>query len=153
MIESAPSQIPPGRRHFWGFFAGMFACLAILAVQVHRYWFTCDDAFIAFRYARNLAMGHGLVFNPGFERVEGYTNFLWVLLLAAGRFCGLAPESACHVLSIAAGIGIILLITWHCLKALPAGASAFWALWPALLLAVNRTFTMWCTSGLETKLF
>ena len=45
-------------------------------------WFLCDDAFISFRYARNLLEGHGLVFNPG-ERVEGYTNLLWVLELAA----------------------------------------------------------------------
>ncbi len=43
-----------------------------------------DDAFISFRYARNLAEGRGLVFNEG-ERVEGYTNFLWVLIMAAGH--------------------------------------------------------------------
>ena len=30
------------------------------------------------RYARNLARGLGLVWNPG-ERIEGYTNFLWTL--------------------------------------------------------------------------
>jgi len=40
-----------------------------------------DDSFITFRYARNLVRGYGLVFNPG-ERVEGYTNFFWVLLSA-----------------------------------------------------------------------
>ena len=41
----------------------------------------CDDAFISFRYARNLFEGNGLVFNPG-KRAEGYTNFLWCLLVA-----------------------------------------------------------------------
>jgi len=39
-----------------------------------------DDAYISYRYAKNLEMGRGLVFNPG-ERVEAYTNFLYVLLL------------------------------------------------------------------------
>ena len=39
-----------------------------------------DDAFISFRYAENFAQGKGLVFNSG-ERVEGYSNFLWVILL------------------------------------------------------------------------
>jgi len=39
-----------------------------------------DDAYISYRYAQNLARGHGLVFNPG-ERVEGYSNLLYVLLL------------------------------------------------------------------------
>lgn len=42
-----------------------------------------DDAFISCRYARNLAEGHGLVYNVG-ERVEGYTNFLWTVLVALG---------------------------------------------------------------------
>jgi arabinofuranosyltransferase len=41
----------------------------------------CDDSLISMQYARNLAMGNGLVFNLG-ERVEGYTNFLWILLIA-----------------------------------------------------------------------
>lgn len=40
-----------------------------------------DDAMISLRYARNLAEGHGLVFNIG-EHVEGYTNPLWTVLLA-----------------------------------------------------------------------
>src|SRR5262245_54883150 len=40
--------------------------------------FTVDDAYISYRFARNLARGLGLVYNPG-ERVEGYTNFLWTV--------------------------------------------------------------------------
>ncbi|MFC1854193.1 hypothetical protein ACFL27_28755, partial [candidate division CSSED10-310 bacterium] len=40
-----------------------------------------DDLYISLRYARNLVEGQGLVFNPG-ERVQGYTNFLFVLLAA-----------------------------------------------------------------------
>ena len=56
-------------------------CLAVslLLLLVHAlfYKFLTDDAYISFRYAANLVDGHGLVFNPGFERVEGYTNFLW----------------------------------------------------------------------------
>ena len=38
-----------------------------------------DDAYISLRYARNLVSGTGLVYNPG-EYVQGYTNFLWVML-------------------------------------------------------------------------
>ena len=40
-----------------------------------------DDAYIGYRYAKNLAEGKGLVFNPG-ERVEAYTDPLYVVLLA-----------------------------------------------------------------------
>ncbi|HSU39080.1 MAG TPA: hypothetical protein VLJ38_05915, partial [Polyangiaceae bacterium] len=40
-----------------------------------------DDAVTSMQYAKNLVLGNGLVFNVG-ERVDGYTNFLWVLLMA-----------------------------------------------------------------------
>ena len=50
-----------------------------LQLSVSVAWFLCDDAFISFRYARNLLEGHGLVFNPG-EFVEGY----WRLCVSAG---------------------------------------------------------------------
>ncbi len=42
-----------------------------------------DDAYISYRYAKNLIEGNGLVFNPG-ERVEAYSNFLYVLMVAPG---------------------------------------------------------------------
>ena len=38
---------------------------------------------ISLTYGRNLARGNGLVWNAGGERVEGYTNFLWTLWMAA----------------------------------------------------------------------
>ncbi|MBN1654507.1 MAG: hypothetical protein JXA30_12115 [Deltaproteobacteria bacterium] len=41
----------------------------------------CDDSLISMQYAKNLALGNGVVFNLS-ERVEGYTNFLWVVILA-----------------------------------------------------------------------
>lgn len=48
--------------------------------EMHRFNLV-DDAYISLQYAKNWISGHGLTFNPG-ERVEGYTNFLWVALLA-----------------------------------------------------------------------
>ena len=41
-----------------------------------------DDAMVSMRYARNLASGYGLVWNPNGERVEGFTNPLWTLFMA-----------------------------------------------------------------------
>lgn len=53
----------------------------VMTIGLFVAWpFTVDDAFISFRYAKNLAEGHGLVWNPGLDPVEGYTNFSWVLL-------------------------------------------------------------------------
>ncbi len=47
--------------------------------------FIQDDAYTSFRYAKNFAEGDGLVFNKG-ERVEGYTNFLWVIILSGEKY-------------------------------------------------------------------
>ena len=53
--------------------------------------FVTDDAFISFVYSRNLVEHGQLVFNLG-ERVEGYTNFLWTLWMAALLKLGMLPE-------------------------------------------------------------
>src|SRR5918912_119366 len=47
-----------------------------------------DDAYITFRYARNLATGLGLVYNPG-EWVLGTTAPGWAMLLGLGYRLGL----------------------------------------------------------------
>ena len=54
---------------------------AVLVPHARLFDFVTDDAYISFRYARNLALHGQLVFNLG-EQVEGYTNFLWTVLLA-----------------------------------------------------------------------
>lgn len=49
---------------------------------------TIDDAYITFRYARNILAGNGFVYNPG-ERVLGTTTPLYTILLAlVGYFTG-----------------------------------------------------------------
>ncbi|MEI7425254.1 MAG: hypothetical protein WCK10_04010, partial [Candidatus Staskawiczbacteria bacterium] len=68
-----------------------------------------DDAFISFRYAENFAAGHGLVFNPG-ERVEGYTTFLWVLILGVGKALGLKVIPLSQNLGALFALGTILLL-------------------------------------------
>jgi len=83
VTASAPR--PPARRWLVG-----AALLAGVAVAVGLSYGACsqDDAFISFRYAQNLVDGNGLVFNPG-ERVEGYTNLSWTLLMAGVLAAGI----------------------------------------------------------------
>ena len=52
----------------------------ILLSLILKTWII-DDAGISFAYSRSFANGDGLVAQPGAERVEGYSNFLWVLVL------------------------------------------------------------------------
>ena len=70
-----------------------FASIVAIAVALHYGLCTQDDAFISFRYAENLVRGNGLVFNIG-ERVEGFSNPSWTLLLALAIKIGMDPVIA-----------------------------------------------------------
>lgn len=127
--------------------------LALAVAQVLDAWFLCDDAFICFRYARNLIEGHGLVFNRG-ERVEGYTQLAWVLEIAAlWGWLGIRPEHASLVLSVAFTLGTAFW-TLRLAHATPLAQMRWVATWLAAgLLAVNASFGAWTTSGMETRQF
>ena len=128
--------------------------LALLGWLSSVAWFLTDDAFISFRYTRNLLEGHGLVFNPG-EYVEGYTNFLWILELAAiwGVF-GLRPEHAAPWLSVAYTIGTVAAMLWWVVRS-PSLRNRGLVGWMALgLLCSSATFAVWTSGGgLETRQF
>ena len=126
----------------------------LLAWHTSLSWFLTDDAFISFRYVRNLLEGHGLVFNPG-EYVEGYSNFLWVLELAAlwGLF-GLRPEQAAPWLSVVYTVGTLAVVLWWAARA-PGLRHRRLAAWMAIgLLCSSATFAAWTSGGgLETRQF
>ncbi|MBN1425707.1 hypothetical protein JXA88_14225, partial [Candidatus Fermentibacteria bacterium] len=68
---------------------GVPAVLGVL-VGVWLWRFDNDDPYITYRYARNLASGHGLVYNPG-QRVLGRTSPLFALLLGDLTMLGRDP--------------------------------------------------------------
>jgi arabinofuranosyltransferase len=111
-----------------------------------------DDAITSMQYARNLVHGHGLVFNVG-ERVDGYTNFLWVLVMAPlYAFCealGVAfVPFMTHVGAWlgAACVGLAALLARDVLgRALPV-------LVAVLFCALDNAFSTWAVLGLETHL-
>lgn len=122
--------------------------VSILAgvAHVRALAFLCDDAFIAFRYADHLASGMGLVFNPG-ERVEGYTSFLWVFVLAAARKLGARPEVAAPLLGAAIAVATLAIVLRR-LHGIGRPALGF-----GFLVAGCSAWAAWATGGLETSLF
>ena len=141
-IALRPVPLRSERARRW--FVGSFGVLAIVWAAALSW--VGDDAFISFRYARNLAEGHGLVFNVG-ERVEGYTNFLWTVLFAPLIKLGLDPAQTSIVISIACYLGVIGL-TWRFLPPRDRPADAI-PLAP-IVLAASYIFASYATSGLET---
>jgi len=127
--------------------------IAALAVIHMRAWvFVCDDAYISFRYARNLVEHGALVFNvvePP-ELVEGYTNFLWVVVLAIGAWLGAAPERLAPWLTQGATLAGLWLVCLNVVRLRGCGWTlASWA--PALLLVATPEFMVWGHGGLETQ--
>ena len=135
------------RRHFW---LGLVAPLALLAFEMSRVRdFTVDDSYISFRYARNLARGLGLVYNEG-ERVEGYTNFLWTVILAAGIKVGLDPVLFTKILGGGCAFGSMYFM-WRLSGRLRVyTAVPCIATWLFATSALNSGYSVF---GLETPLF
>lgn len=113
--------------------------------------FVKDDAYISFRYAHNLVTGHGLVFNTG-ERVEGFTNFLWVFVLAPFEALGWDLFQVCEVLGTLLGTACIMLTAKMTQWVSGDERKVEAQLWGAVWLATSSSFALWAKSGLEQPL-
>jgi len=63
-------------------YATEFIGQSLFKVEGETYSVLFDDAMISMTYARSLANGDGLVWYPGAERIEGYSNPLWSVFMA-----------------------------------------------------------------------
>jgi len=131
----------------------IFACLCGL------FWFASmrlsvvsDDAFISFRYAKHLVEGKGLVFNEG-ERVEGYTNFLWTLLMAAGHMLGFQMPLLAQSISILCAALLVIAVGIFSRSCFRDRSLPYCSYIAPTLLAANPLFWEHMRSGLETVFF
>jgi arabinofuranosyltransferase len=130
--------------------AGYVLLVLVIALASRYAWslvWASDDAYIAYRYATNFAHGDGLVFNLG-ERVEGYTDFLWTVIVAGTIKLGFDPGQAGIVLSLASFVAL-LVIAHRLAETLSPRAGVVIGLGP-LLIGFNYTLASFATSGLET---
>ncbi|HOI29853.1 MAG TPA: hypothetical protein PLZ15_08860 [Melioribacteraceae bacterium] len=150
----------------------IFSLLLLLLITILFYSrmsnteFIQDDAFITLRYVENFLDGKGLVFNDG-EKVEGYTNFLWLLLIAKLKYISnlvsfeVTLVTLTQLLSIIFSF-IVLIYTFLFTKSLmkrylpESGNSIYrniYSLIPAFLLSQSTPMIYWGVSGMETSLF
>jgi arabinofuranosyltransferase len=139
------------------------AVVGVAAIALYfgwrAFWFLCDDAYIVFRYASNSQLGYGYVWNPPpFLPVEGYTCFLWVVLLdVVWTLTGVEPPASSNWLALGFGFGSLGLTAGMLLKLElgPSLAVLRRSLLAIVLLGVatNACFLTWTSSGLETSLF
>ncbi len=138
----------------------LIPALIFFSVQLRAWNFLVDDAFISFRYAKNFSEGQGLVFNPGDAPVEGYTNFLWTLLLALGAKAGISFIAGARLMGIASALGAAgyACLTVHSLlrpksPGAGPGADPAWAALAGALTLANAGMILWAGAGLEAPLF
>lgn len=133
---------------FWSAASG-----ASVSIDGVRYHYLDDDQMISMRYARNLAEGHGLVWNPGGERVEGYTNFGWTLVMAGVHALGAGDATAAWWVR---GVNwliacVVLVLAARLMEALGVGHGI--AVGAALLaLTLSYDLLFWSINGFETTL-
>jgi hypothetical protein len=83
----------------------VWSLLTMLVLSALFHWRGFDDPYITFRYAENIASGHGFVYNAG-ERVLSTTAPLYALLLALAALAGLDVPTTANVLGcVALGAG------------------------------------------------
>jgi hypothetical protein len=120
---------------------------------LHSAWLAvvAEDAYITFRFARNLGNGEGLVWNVGAPPVEGFTNLSWTLLAALVEWSGIDVARTMQLLGVAAGLAILWLVDRVAVRVF--GLTGWSRTLPVLLLAVSGPLATWSASGLETSLF
>jgi arabinofuranosyltransferase len=112
-----------------------------------------DDGMVSMRYARNFADGHGLVWNPGQDPVEGYTNLLWTLWMSLLHLTAV-PELQLSLLVMLTGAVLLVantLVVGAIARRLVPGAE--WAPPAAMLLtALHYPLAFWALRGMEVGL-
>jgi hypothetical protein len=122
-----------------GFFATQFPSLPN---------FSIDDAYITFSFSKNVALGNGPVFSHG-ARVEGYSNFLWMILVAlplAVRST-LSPVVAARWLCAPCAV-LLFYAVYRTLRSVTG--SCAWAVLGLALLGGCSDLGLALLSGLET---
>jgi len=157
---AAPRPEPPAASHAlrWAIawtvgFGAVFVARASTTVDGRRTFTMFDDALVSARYAHELATGHGLVWNAGQPGVEGYTNFLWTLWMAALHAAGVPLQlmglfvSATGLVLIVANLVVIRAVCRRLAPDRPAVEIV-----ALLLTATCYPLLFWTLRGMEVGL-
>jgi hypothetical protein len=132
-------------------FYGAFILRTSFVVLGERWFVLFEDAMISMRYAKNFAGGAGLVWNAGEAPVEGYTNFLWTLWMAAVHTLGL-PDSKVSLAIMLTGVAILIanaLVVERICRCVTSGR-AEWASFVAMATVLfYYPLVFWTLRGME----
>ena len=139
----------------FAFYAGVFIYKSsfMIVAEDTRYFTLFDDAMISMQYAKNLANGDGLVWNAGGERVEGFSNPLWVFIMAAIHLLPLpVPKMSLAVQILGAILLLLNLIFVKLAGDEISEKNIFVSIGAVLLTALYYPLNNWALLGNEVSL-
>jgi hypothetical protein len=134
-------------------YAGVFIYRTSFVINGQRYFTLFDDEMISMRYAKNLAQGQGLVWNPGGERIEGFSNPAWVLFMAFFHLFPISPLKISLVIQIWGAIFMVLnLFLVKRISDCISGNSNLVSLGAVAMTAFYFPLNNWALQGTEVSL-
>ncbi|MCK4776529.1 MAG: hypothetical protein KAT30_17150 [Candidatus Krumholzibacteria bacterium] len=112
--------------------------------------FTVDNAFVAFRYAEQLAQGNGIKFNADGPETEGFVSWLWLIASAVATRAGASIPASMMWLSALIG-ALTIVVLWRHL--VTEERSEFEVALPLIFLAASAPYALYAVSGTECTLF
>src|SRR4051812_12199084 len=101
----------PQQSHKKSLFIGISVVFIVVSlIYSYKLKWLGDDIFIGLRYVQNFIQGNGLVFNKG-ERVEGFTDFLWIMLISFFSWLKCEPLITVQVLGILSSVGTLIVFS------------------------------------------
>jgi len=133
-------------------YAASFIYRTSFVIDGMRYYSLFDDAMISMRYAENLVEGYGLVWNPGGERVEGFTNPLWVLYMSIFHLFPIASSKISLFIQMSGALFLMAnLIFVKKIADLIADHATFFSFSAVLLTAFYLPLNNWSLQGMEVS--
>ncbi len=136
-------------------YAGIFIYKSsfMIVAEDTRYFTLFDDAMISMQYAKNLANGDGLVWNAGGERVEGFSNPLWVFMMAAIHLLPLPASKMSLAVQILGAVLLLLNLIFVKLAGDEiSDKNIFVSIGAVLLTALYYPLNNWALLGNEVSL-
>lgn len=154
-VPRRPQSEAGAKRMLWlllfayALYASRFIWMTSFVYAGQRFFVLFDDAMISMCYAKNLALGHGLVWNPG-ERVEGFTNPLWTFLMAGVHLLPLPASKICLVFQVLGALLVMgaMAFSYRITRRLLPEEPTF-ALGAAFLCGFYYPLSSWALLGME----
>lgn len=136
----------------YAIYAAVFIFKSSFIIGGERYFVLFDDAMISMRFAKNLVNGYGLVWNPGETPVEGFTNPLWTIWMAALHLLPVATSKVSLLVQVSGAVFMLGTLIFVRKISLDLANNELVSLLAVILTAFYMPLNNWALLGMEVSL-